>query len=214
MKIVSVILARGGSKGIPKKNIIKLKDNPLISYVIKESLKSNVNETWVCTDDSEIGEISKIFGAKVLYRPSELALDNSKSEESLLFFSKNIDFDIMVFIQPTSPLLTYEYINKGIDLILEGKYESVFSAYKEHWLPRWTISENPKPINWEIGNRPMRQDMPETFVENGAFYIISKNNLLKNKLRYNLNVGIIDMPYSKSFQVDSNDDLEIIKKMI
>jgi len=212
MKTVSVILARGGSKSIPRKNIINIKGKPMIYYTINSSLQSKVDETYVCTDDIEIFNLSESFGAKCLMRPPELATDNSPSEDSLLFFADQIDFDLLVFIQPTSPLLKYNYINEGINYIIEDFYDSVFSVSSEHWLPRW--DKEMKPINWQTNKRPRRQDMDECFIENGAFYITKKENLLESKLRYSGRIGGVVMPYSESFQVDSYDDLAIIEKLI
>jgi CMP-N,N'-diacetyllegionaminic acid synthase len=210
MKIVSVILARGGSKGIPRKNLINLQGFPLISYTIKESIKSNVNETWVSTEDNEIKTISKKYGANVIDRPFKFSTDTSQSEEALIHFAQNIESDFIVFIQPTSPLLDSKYINKGLDMM--KKYDSVFSAYKEHWQPRWT--KNNKPYKWDISKRPRRQDKEELFVENGAFYINSRNSILKNKLRYSGNIGIVEMPLYESFQVDELNDLTLINKIL
>ena len=215
MKIVSVILARGGSKGIPGKNIYLIKGKPLISYTINASLNSKVNETWVCTDDSKIAEISKQYGSNVLIRPSNLATDTSPSEDSLLYFANTIDCDFLVFIQPTSPLIETSYINTGIDLILSGTYDSVFSACKEHWIPRWKVCQSKtEPHQWNINSRPRRQDVDELWIENGAFYITSKKMLLETKLRYSGNIGIVEMPMSKSFQIDTYDDLTLIERLI
>jgi len=214
MKIVSVILARGGSKGIPKKNITKLKGKPLISYAIKESMASDVDETWVCTDDLEIKKVSEIFGAKVLIRPKKISTGKSKSELALLYFSKKIDFDILVFIQPTSPLIQAKYINLGIDLIINKKFDSVFSAYSEHWIPRWKKTTPAKEIDWNRKNRPMRQDKEEVWVENGAFYITTKKLLEKNKIRYSGKLGVVEMPQHLSYQVDTIEDLKIIEKFL
>lgn len=212
MKVVSVILARGGSKGIPKKNIIDVNGIPLIAYTIQASLQSNSEETWVCTDCEEIAEVSKKYGAQVLMRPSALATDSSKSEESLLFFAENIDFDYLIFIQATSPLLTSNYINQGIEMIASQKYDSVFTAYKEHWIPRW--GKEVKPHQWNPEDRPMRQDKDELWVENGAFYITKKSLLLESKLRYCGKIGVVEMPMLQSFQVDTLEDLELIKKIL
>jgi N-acylneuraminate cytidylyltransferase len=214
MKIVSVILARGGSKGIPKKNIINLKGKPLISYVITESLKSNTHETWVCTDSDEISNVSLKYGAKILLRPDELSTDTSKSEDSLIFFANNVEFDYLVFIQPTSPLLTYNFINEGLDMVTNNKFDSVFSAYKEHWIPRWSKSNIITPNDWDIYNRPRRQDVDEKLVENGAFYITSKKSLLENKIRYSGNIGVVEMPFSKSIQIDTYDDLKMVERLL
>ena len=210
MKVVSVILARGGSKGIPKKNIVNLNDEPLIYHTINASKNSlKVKETWVSTDNQEIADTSDSMGANVLWRPSNLATDISQSEDALLHFAENVNFDILVFIQPTSPLLCGYDIDKGINMM--GNYDSVFSAYKEHWYPRWT--KQFKPNNWDINNRPRRQDVEELYVENGAFYITTKKNLLKSKLRYSGNIGIVEMPLWRSFQVDTLEDLKLIEKL-
>ncbi len=211
MKVVSVILARGGSKGIPKKNIVNLNDEPLIYHTINASKNSlKVKETWVSTDNQEIADISDSMGANVLWRPSNLATDISQSEDALLHFAENVNFDILVFIQPTSPLLCGYDIDKGINMM--SNYDSVFSAYKEHWYPRWT--KQFKPNNWDINNRPRRQDVEEQYVENGAFYITTKQGLLKSKLRYSGNIGIVEMPLRRSFQVDTLQDLNLIEKLI
>ena len=98
-----MITARGGSKEIPKKNIINVCGYPLIWYVINASKNSRVNETWVSTDDEHIKQISKKYDCNVIDRPSKMATDSSKSEEALIHFAKNNIFDIIVFIQPTSP---------------------------------------------------------------------------------------------------------------
>ena len=216
-KIISVILARGGSKGVPQKNIINLGGKPLINWTINSSLKSNVNETWGSTDNSEIAEIAKKAKANVLPRPSNLATDISSSEDALLHFAKNIDFDILVFIQPTSPLLNSSDINKGI--LMMNNYDSVFSVYEEHWFPRWGKknilgTDVSIPINWDMNSRPRRQDMEENYVENGAFYITTKKHLLKSKLRYSGNIGMVEMPLERSFQIDTFDDLKLISKLI
>lgn len=210
MKILSVILARGGSKGIPSKNIVELNGKPLISYTIESSLQSNVDETWVSTDSIGIASVSSTYGASVIDRPSEISTDTSQSEEALLHFARDSDFDIMVFIQPTSPLIKSEDINEGLDMMDE--YDSVFSVTKEHWIPRWT--EDVKPYKWEIDNRPMRQDKPELYIENGAFYITKRKNLLQSKLRYSGKIGFFEMPLSRSFQIDTIDDLNLINTII
>ena len=210
MKIVSVILARGGSKGIKKKNIIEIKNKPLIAFAIEASNNSLVDETWVSTDNEEIAYVSGKYGANILNRPKELATDTSKSEDALVHFANNVDFDILVFIQPTSPLLSETYINDGIKMMDE--YDSVFSAYREHWIPRWTLDS--KPIDWDIYDRPRRQDVDESYVENGSFYITTKENLLRSNLRYSGKIGVVEMPLGESFQIDTMEELNFIKKII
>mgnify|MGYP003150385004 FL=1 len=210
MKVVSVIPARGGSKGIPLKNIVELGGKPLISYTIESSKQSNVDETWVSTDSSEIASVVSEYGVKVIERPEDISTDTSQSEEALLHAARDSDFDVVVFIQPTSPLIKSEDINKGLEMMDE--YDSVFSVTKEHWIPRWTMDV--KPFEWEINNRPMRQDKPETYIENGAFYITKRKNLLESKLRYSGKMGVVEMPLSRSFQIDTIEDLELMEKLL
>ena len=162
----------------------------------------------------KIKEIARFYGAQVIDRPNDISGDCSKSEEALKHFADNVNFDILVFIQPTSPLLKASDINRGLQLFKNKRcnYDSVFSAYKEHWIPKWSM--NIKPINWNIDNRPMRQDKPELYIENGAFYITKRENLLKSKLRYSGKMGVVEIPLSRSFQVDDKDDLFLIETIL
>ena len=210
MKVISVIPARGGSKGIPLKNLVNLNGSPLISYSINASLQSNVDETWVSTDSKKIAGISEGCGAKIIFRPSDISADTSQSEEALLHVARDSEFDVMVFIQPTSPLIKSADINKGLEMM--DKHDSVFSVTKEHWIPRWTMDV--EPYEWEIDNRPMRQDKSETYIENGAFYITKRKNLLESGLRYSGKIGVVEIPLSRSFQIDTLEDLELVEKLL
>ena len=210
MRTVSLLPARGGSKGIPNKNIAPLNGKPLIYYAIQASLNSESQETWVSTDNDEIKRVSIECGARVIDRPAEISKDYSQSEEALLHFCSEVDFDTLVFIQPTSPLVESTHIDTGIQMMNE--YDSVFSVYKEHWVPRWTKEVNPD--GWDVNNRPMRQQMDEKYVENGAFYITKKDNLLQSKLRYSGKIGVVEMPLYKSFQIDTEEDLALIGNML
>jgi len=208
--IKTLILARGGSKGIPRKNVIDVNGKPLIQYAIEAAKSSNANDVYVSTDCATIMLESIKHKAKVLMRPYNISLDDSKSEEALLHFADKIPFDILVFIQPTSPLVTPEDINAGLIMIKD--YDSVFSAYKEHWLPRWTLKS--QPSGWNANSRPMRQDIEAEYVENGAIYITTRQQLEQSRLRYSGNIGILEMPFARSFQVDSIGDLQLIRQLL
>lgn len=210
MKTVAVILARGGSKGIPQKNLQVISGVSLIEYSINAARYSDVDEVWVSTDSSFIRSHAVSLGAKVLDRPSKISHDKSPSEFALLHFSENVEFDRLVFIQPTSPLISPEYINKGLKMM--GKYDSVFSAYKEHWLPRWSLQS--EPLNFDNKRRPRRQDRDEVYVENGAFYITTKQLLERNKTRVSGAIGIVEMSPYESFQVDTWEDLKFMEKLL
>tara|TARA_Y100000034_G_C6859013_1_gene390735 strand:+ start:675 stop:1352 length:678 start_codon:yes stop_codon:yes gene_type:complete len=211
--IVSLITARGGSKGIPNKNLIECGGMPLIYHSIFASKNSKVEKTFVSTNDPDIQDESLLLGAdSVVVRPENISTDESSSEEALIHFLKVVDFNILVFIQPTSPMITVEYINKGIDMILSGEYDSVFSVTKEHWVPRW--SKDIKPINWNIDKRPRRQEVEETYIENGMFYITTKEQLSKSNLRYGGRMGVVEIPLRDSFQIDTYEDLKLVEELI
>ena len=140
MKIVSLIPARGGSKGIPNKNLIKILGKPLIQYALEASLRSKVNETWVSSDSKEILNFSNKLGAKIIKRPKKISSDNASSEQALLHFSEIIDYDIIVFIQCTSPLINFKDIDKGINKM--KKFDSIVSVSEtsQFFLEfRWTF---------------------------------------------------------------------------
>ena len=210
MKTVAVILARGGSKGIPNKNIKILDNRPLICYTIDAAFKSNVNEVWVSTDCRKIKELSERLYAKVIDRPTEFSTDEASSESALLHFSDMVDFDRIVFIQPTSPLLKAKYIDEGLSMM--DDYDSVFSVCREHFLPRWSLDV--EPINFDNNDRVRRQDREDTFIENGAFYITTKELLKKNQVRVSGKLGVVEMSPFESFQIDTMEDFNFIERLI
>jgi N-acylneuraminate cytidylyltransferase len=212
MKTISVITARGGSKGVPRKNIADINGSPLISFSIKASLDSEVDETWVSTEDEEIRVTSLKYGAQVIDRPPHLADDVIMPDPSLLHAAEHIDFDIIVFIQPCAALIKPEHINKGIRLITEQGYDSSFAVVRESWMPVWDLEV--KPIGWELNSRPRRQDMPEWYKEAGMFYVTTREGLLKSGLRYSGNIGVVEIPLQDSFQVDNQQDLELLRRLL
>ena len=118
----------------------------------------------------------------------------------------------MLFIQPTSPLITSEYINSGIDMMKSGKYDSVFTGYKREWDAVW--DKNGKPIGWNIYKRPRRQDVEEQWIEDGMFYMTKREHLLASKLRYSGNMGIVKIHQKDSLEVDTLEDLDFIREII
>lgn len=216
MKIVSLTLSRGGSKGVPRKNLIDICGKPLLAYVMDSAANSNfISERYVSTEDSEIKRVAQTLGAKVIDRPLELATDSAKCEDALMHFANLVDFDILCFIQTTSPLVLSEEIDEGIEMILSGDYDSVFSVTPETWVPKWIeVGNLVKPVDWSPNSRPRRQQMPELLIENGAFYITKKEHLLKSNLRYSGKIGTVKMPLKRSFQIDTEDELSLIRSII
>tara|TARA_Y100000591_G_C21746069_1_gene652039 strand:- start:492 stop:1142 length:651 start_codon:yes stop_codon:yes gene_type:complete len=206
-KIISIIPARKGSKGIPKKNLIDLCGKPLISYAIEASKKSKVEETWVSSDCEEILKISKNLGAKTILRPPELSKDDSSSESALIHFAKNIEFDILVFIQCTAPLIKSIDIDEGIKKMNE--YDSVVSVCESSQM----FWNEDGPL-YDLNNRLRRQNSKKRYIETGSFFITSKQNLVKSKNRLSGNIGFVKIPKYRSFDIDGYDDLKIVETIL
>ena len=208
MKFVTLIPARGGSKEIPKKNIIDINGKPLISYAIEASIKSDSHETWVSTDDEEIARISREYGAKVIKRPKEISTDNATSESALLHFTEEIkDFDILIFLQATCPFVEYSDINKA--LVLIKKYDSVISVSR---LDQFIWSDS-GPM-YDINNRERRQCREQTYVETGSIFVTTRQGLIKSKNRVNGSVGFVKVPKWRSIDIDTYEDIEFVRKLM
>lgn len=207
-KVVAIIPARGGSKEIPRKNIIDICGKPLIEYSINAALGCNaIQEVWVSSDDDEILDISSNLGAQILKRPSHLSGDNEPSESALLHFASNVDFDILVFIQATSPLTTSKDLEGGLKLMED--YDSIVSVTE---LTQFVWDDSgPK---YDLNKRLRRQDNGKSYLETGAFFITSRDGLLFTKNRLNGNIGKYIVPKIRSLDIDSFDDLELVRKVI
>ncbi|URQ68431.1 acylneuraminate cytidylyltransferase family protein [SAR86 cluster bacterium] len=207
-KSVTVIPARGGSKGIPKKNIADINGKPLLAYAIEASINSKSDETWVSTENDEISEIAKKYGAKVLKRPENIATDDASSESVLLHFIKEVDdFDILIFLQATCPLVEAPDINKALALM--ENYDSVISVSKFDQM-LWMGSK----AMYDINNRQRRQNLEQRFVETGSIFMTTKKGLLRSKNRINGKVGFLEVPKWRSIDIDTYEDLEFARKIM
>jgi N-acylneuraminate cytidylyltransferase len=175
MRIIALIPARGGSKGIKRKNLRKLGDSTLVGFKVKQALKTNCNEVWVSSDDVEILNEAKKNGAQTIERPSTLAEDDTSTDSVILHAIKllNLDSDdILVLLQPTSPLIQTESINLCISkLINNTQLSSVISVRESHpfmWSP--SDSGNWDPKLHSRNKRLRRQEISEEGQETGGCY--------------------------------------------
>lgn len=215
--IHSVILARGGSKGIKNKNLYPVKSKPLIYWSIKKSLESNlINKTWVSSDSKEILEYSKKVGANIIERPSKFATDRSSSEVAWLHAARILehDADVIVGIQPTSPIRDGKDFDNALNKFIQHKYDSLFTALRINDFFIWKKNNTKLVANYDYKKRPRRQNIDDKFHENGSFYIFKTKEFLKYKSRLFKKIGIYEMEKIKSFQVDDMDDLVIIEKLM
>ena len=203
MRILGVIPARGGSKGIPRKNIKLMNGKPMIQYTIEAAQKSALDHVVVSTEDEEIKTVCEGLGAEVLDRPEELADDKVHTEQVLLDVLKKVEgYDAVALLQPTSPLRSEFYINEAVDISKRGKFNSVMSVYMfPHFV--WVLGlQCPYPMNYDPkGRRPRRQNKPPEFLENGAIYIIKTEIFLKTEWLISGRLGLYVMPDEASIQV-------------
>ena len=223
MKICSIITARGGSKGIPRKNIKNLNGKPVIAYSIEPSLKcSLIDDTYVTTEDSEILEVSKKFGAKVIKRPQRLAEDTSSSVDvvlhSLEYLEKNDELpDFFVLLQPTSPLRITEDIENAIELFINNDCDALISVCELDHSSMLSLSLKNKfliPNCDEKFLTKRRQDLPTYYSPNGAIYITTPDSLRKNKTFIPKKTIPYIMPNERSVDLDTSFDLKLAEFLL
>jgi len=218
MNIISIIPARGGSKGIPKKNLHKVAGHPLIAWTIHQSLQSSrINRTIVSTDSEEIKEVALKYGAEVPFmRPSEFAQDDSPTEPVLLHALSELkrsdeEPDVIVLLQPTSPIRFDGSIDRAIKLFEEGGYDSVLSVHAVHHL-YWKNADNPSAL-YDYKARPRRQDAKEEdqiYAETGSIYVTKTSTLLSEENRLGGKIGVFPMRREESVDVDTEEDFALV----
>ena len=217
MNTVAIVLARGGSKGIPNKNIIDFCGKPLIAWTIDCCLEAGVNSVWVSSDSEDILKISSEFGAGVIKRPVEISGDFATSESAWLHALdyletiEKVHIDWILAPQVTSPLRQYSDIKKAIALAGENKYDSIFSSSVVEDLFFWQKNEhgNYDSVNYDWRNRMRRQDLSPQYIENGSFYMFQPDVLRKFNNRFGQKIGIVEMDFWKLFEIDSYEDLRM-----
>jgi len=216
---IAIIPARGGSKGIPKKNIINVGGKPLIQYTIDEAKNSKyLDRIIVSTDDKEIADLSVNCGAEVPFlRPKELAQDNSKTIDvviNVLNEIKKCQYDYLVLLQPTQPLRKSFHIDETIELIVEKDEESLVSVSEvnEHPILMRTIDKDGR-LNSLLGlnSTIRRQDFTKFYKVNGAIYINQLKENFNNNISLNDNKLAYIMEKKFDLDIDEPDDLNIFK---
>ena len=221
--IIAIIPARGGSKGIPKKNIKLLAGLPLIAYSIRHALESKyIDRVIVSTDDSKIAKISAKHGAEIISRPAVLAQDNTPSEpvleHAVVELKKNgCNVDIIVFMQATSPIRDKGDIDNAIRKFFREGADSLFSASRS-FINIWEEdkkSRKLRSVTYNYKKRARRQDRPRQWNENGSFYVIKRNILMKNHNRLGGKVAVYEMPKQEhGYEIDSPLDFFLLNQIL
>ena len=218
MKKIGIIPLRKGSKGILGKNKKKMLGRPLFSWVLTEAIFSNLDFVYVLTDDLEIIEFVErqyhwTNKVKAMLRNDENASDVASTESAMLEFSEKInhDYDILCLLQATSPLTLAKDINKGLEKITKEGFDSSLSVVKTH---RFTWNIDGSPQNYDVFNRPRRQDFAGLLVENGAVYCTTKEAFAISQNRVSGNIGLVKMTEDSLYEIDTEKDWLIVEELL
>lgn len=217
-EVVAIIPARGGSKGIPRKNLVSICGHPLLAWSIWAALQARcVTRVLVSTDSEEIASVARRYGADVVMRPAEISGDTASSEAALLHALEHLAErgcrpELLIFLQATSPLREAQDVDGAIFQLLRDQADSCFSASPEHFTGRWRRAENGEvtSVNFRPNSRPMRQDYPVEYLENGSIYVMRPDVLLNCRSRMGGKITIYPMNAVKSLQLDELSDLPLI----
>ena len=221
------IPVRGGSKSIPLKNIKALNGKPLIYWALKASLFCEyADKVYISTDSDEIKEVVKSLIAdkelsnfdhklSIVDRSNDTATDTASTESAMLEFANKYDFDNICLVQATSPLLQAKDLENGFEVFSQENVDSVLSVVKQKRF-YWHINNigYAEAINYDYKKRPRRQEFDGYYVENGAFYITSKENLLKSKNRISGNIKLVEMNECSYYEIDEPDDFLLIESIM
>lgn len=226
MKILGLIPARGGSKGVPKKNIKLLGKKPLLEYTIDSAKNSKyITQIVVSTDDEEIAIASEIYGCKPPFiRPSEFAQDTSTSLEvvqhAIAFFeTQNIFFDAVCLLQPTNPFRVNGFIDCAIEKFISSNSDSLVSVLPipHEFNPHWAFEENKngllKIATGEAQIISRRQDLPKSFHRDGSIYI-TKTSVIKNGSLYGNSIAYIENNPQFHVNIDTMKDWETAENIL
>ncbi len=221
-QIVAIIPARGGSKGIPGKNVRQVGGKPLLSWSIEHARQTpQISRIFVSTDSPEIAGVARNYGAEVIMRPPEISGDTASSESCLVHAldwmrtSQPRDPDLVVFLQATSPMREAGDIREAIATLEREQADSLFSACRVEGFV-WRVRSDGTPVSFTYDhlNRPRRQDAPEDLIENGSIYIFKPWVLHQFNNRLGGKVAVYRMPALHSFQIDEPADLELMERLM
>lgn len=222
MECIAIIPARGGSKGIPRKNIRPLLGKPLIAYNIEQAQRARlVNRVVVSTDDAEIAAISRQYGAEVVWRPAEISGDSASSESALLHALEHLrqaegyQPDLLVFLQCTSPLTLAEDIDNTIQALLSAQADCALAAIPFHYFI-WKPNESGDAlgVNHDKRERLLRQEREPQYLETGAVYVMRAAGFESARHRFFGKTALHVMPAERRLEIDDPVDFEIAGVLI
>lgn len=219
-KFVAFIPVRGGSKSIPLKNIKELAGQPLVYWTIDAAVNTpQIDKVYISTDSEDIKRVVSEYNKPnkekivVIDRSPETATDTASTESAMLEFANNYEFENIILIQATSPLLKSKDLEEAINKYPE--YDSMLSVVpQKRFIWNYNEDGSVSPTNYDFNSRPRRQDFDGFLVENGAFYITSKESFLRTGCRMEGKIGCQEMSEDAYYEIDEPSDWEVISHLI
>ncbi|MCR6523208.1 acylneuraminate cytidylyltransferase family protein [Lysinibacillus capsici] len=219
-RCLAVIPARGGSKGVPGKNIRLLAGKPLIAWTIEAAKRSKyITTTIVSTDDEEISTVAIEYGAEVPFiRPAHLAEDDTPGVAPILHALEQCpDYDYVVVLQPTSPLRTTEDIDGTIEKMFKNDGDFCVSVAEAAQSPYWMYTLNKDDVMQPLIDSPLvvrRQELPKAYILNGAVYVAKVEELKKTESFITSETVAYEMPEERSFDIDVEKDFFVCENIM
>jgi len=217
----AVIPARGGSKGIPRKNVQTVGGVPLVARTVAAAIAaSSIDRVFVSTDDAEIADVARAAGAEIVSRPPDLGGDTASSESALLHaLSAIADLGVdepttIVMLQCTSPFTTAADVDGTARLVVDGPADTAFTAAPSHgflWRPS---ADGARAVNHEAATRPRRQDREPEFVETGAVYAMDARGFLHHRHRFFGRIELFEVAAERALEIDTPHDLALADALV
>jgi len=218
-KTVAIIPARGGSKGVPRKNLQRVGGVPLVARAVRAATAAGIDLVVVSTDDAEIAEIGTAAGARIVHRPAGISGDTATSESAILHALDELEadgerFEVVAFLQATSPFIPSDALAAAVDAVRADRADSVFSAYETYgFLWRRDTEGEARAINHDAAHRPRRQDREPHHLETGAFYVFRTEGFRQSRHRFFGRTLIAEVPEWTAIEIDDEQQLRIARAL-
>ena len=213
MRAVAIIPARGGSKGVPGKNVARVGGVPLVARAVRAALAApSIDAVYVSTDDAAIAAAAREAGGDVIDRPADIAGDLATSEAALLhgldaLAARGVEPQVLAFLQATSPFIDSEALNGAVASVLAGEHDSMLAAFETYAFLWQRGEEGATGVNHDHSFRPRRQDREPHYQESGAFYVMDVAGFRASGFRFFGRVGIAEVSPSTGIEIDDAHEL-------
>jgi len=217
-RVVAVVPARGGSKGVPGKNTAPVGGVPLVARAVLAARAAGVEDVRVSTDDAGIAAAARAVGGGVIDRPADLAGDTASSESALLhaldvLAAEGAEPDVLVFLQATSPFIEPAALARAVRRVAGGEADSVFAAFETYAFLWQEGPDGASGVNHDASFRPRRQDREPHFQETGAFYVMAAPGFREAGFRFFGRIGVEPVGADRAIEIDSPDELRTARAL-